>query len=104
MKQVPLAQATKVEHDLQRNSWAWGACCRRALATAGTGDVLTGIIAALLAQGLTCQEAAFGGVLAHALAGDIAARTFGEMAILAGDITDHLHMVWMDMTDPVGVV
>lgn len=73
------------------------------MATAGTGDVLTGIIAALLAQGLTCQEAANGGVLAHALAGDIAARRVGEVAMLAGDITDSLHMVWMDATDPVGV-
>jgi len=69
------------------------------MATAGSGDVLTGIITALLGQGLTCQEAAMGGTLAHALAGDIAARKFGQMALIASDISDHLHRVWMAMTD-----
>jgi NAD(P)H-hydrate epimerase len=73
------------------------------MATAGSGDVLTGIIAALLAQGLTCLEASRGGVLAHALAGDIAKRRLGETALLAGDVTDHLYKVWMDATDPARV-
>ena len=65
------------------------------MATAGSGDVLTGIIAALLGQGLSCYEAAFSGVLAHALAGDMAVQRVGEMALVAGDITDQLHRVWM---------
>lgn len=72
------------------------------MATAGSGDVLTGIIAALLGQGLSCQEAAISAVLAHALAGDIAARQIGQMALLAGDITDHLQFVWKKATGQSG--
>lgn len=64
------------------------------MATAGSGDVLTGIIAALLAQGLTCYNAARIGVLAHARAGDFAAANLGEMAMIAGDIIDALPEVW----------
>lgn len=64
------------------------------MATAGSGDVLTGIIAALLAQGLSCREAATAGVLAHALAGDLAARRHSEMGMLAGDISKQLRHVW----------
>ena len=64
------------------------------MATAGSGDVLTGIIAALWGQGLSGFEAAMTGVLAHAAAGDHAANLTGEMALMAGDITDHLPSVW----------
>jgi len=64
------------------------------MATAGSGDVLTGIIAALLGQGLSCFDAAKAGVLAHAAAGDIAADEVGQMAMIAGDIIDHLPAVW----------
>ena len=64
------------------------------MATAGSGDVLTGILVALLAQGLTCRDAAEAGTLAHAAAGDLAALESGEMALMAGDITDHLAGVW----------
>jgi NAD(P)H-hydrate epimerase len=59
-----------------------------AMATAGMGDALTGIIAALLGQGLDPFHAACTGVLAHALAGDRAAR--GRRQILASDLIDHL--------------
>ena len=55
------------------------------MATAGMGDVLTGIIAALLAQGLSVEEAAAAGVEIHARAGDLAARR-GERGLLASDL------------------
>lgn len=64
------------------------------MATAGSGDVLSGIIVALLGQGLSCYEAAQAGVLAHAVAGDLAAETKGEIAMIAGDIIDYLPQVW----------
>ena len=65
------------------------------MATAGSGDVLTGVIAAMLGQGLSCYDAARAGVLAHAGAGDRAVASLGEMAVIAGDIIDHLPEVWM---------
>ncbi len=57
------------------------------MATAGSGDVLTGCIAALLAQGLGPWEAALCGVYIHGSAGELAAVTVGEIGMLAGDIT-----------------
>lgn len=65
------------------------------MSTAGSGDVLTGVIVALLGQGLSCFDAASVGVLAHAAAGDHAAGLLGELALIAGDITDALPRVWM---------
>jgi len=55
------------------------------MATAGTGDVLAGVIAALIAQGLTVPEAAAGGVCVHACAGDMAALQ-GERGMTARDL------------------
>jgi ADP-dependent NAD(P)H-hydrate dehydratase / NAD(P)H-hydrate epimerase len=55
------------------------------MATAGSGDVLTGIIGALRAQGLAAEEAAGAGVCLHAAAGDQAARR-GERGLIASDI------------------
>ena len=60
------------------------------MATAGTGDVLTGVIAGLLAQGLAPWEAAQSGVYLHGLAGDLAAETFGHAGLLAGDLLQYL--------------
>ncbi len=60
------------------------------MATAGSGDVLTGIIAALLAQGMSCREAACLGVYLHGLAGDRAAERVGKYACMAGDIIEGL--------------
>ena len=61
-----------------------------ALATAGTGDVLSGLIGALLAKGLAAFEAAALGALAHALAGMAAAERHGADHVVAGDVIDSL--------------
>jgi hydroxyethylthiazole kinase-like uncharacterized protein yjeF len=58
------------------------------LATAGTGDVLTGIVAALLAQGLGDFEAAWCAAYLHGLAGAAAADRFGGHGVLAGDVAE----------------
>ena len=60
------------------------------MATAGSGDVLTGLVAGLLAQGYTTAEAAQLAVWLHATAGDIAAEEMGEECMLARDILRHL--------------
>ncbi len=60
------------------------------MATAGSGDVLTGVIAALIAQGLGDFDAAVLGVYVHGLAGDIAAKKIGQVSLMATDITDNL--------------
>jgi NAD(P)H-hydrate epimerase len=56
------------------------------LATAGSGDVLTGMIAAFLAQGLKAKEALLLGVYLHGLAGDILAQCLGDRGTIASDI------------------
>ena len=62
------------------------------MAAPGMGDVLTGIIAAMLAQGLDPEQAAYLGVQVHALAGDRAA-TKGERGLIAFDLLDELRAV-----------
>ena len=60
------------------------------MATGGSGDVLTGIILGLLAQNYTSEEATLLAVYLHGLSGDLAAAQYGEQAMIAGDIIDHL--------------
>jgi hydroxyethylthiazole kinase-like uncharacterized protein yjeF len=60
------------------------------MATVGSGDVLAGIIAALWAQGVRQDAAAYAGVFLHGLAGDIARDILGERSIIAGDLIDRL--------------
>ena len=61
-----------------------------ALATAGTGDVLAGVIASLLAQGLEAFEAATAGAYLHGLAGQMLAEEIGPAGAVAGDLLDRL--------------
>jgi NAD(P)H-hydrate epimerase len=60
------------------------------LATAGSGDVLTGIIGGLLARGTSVANALVGGAYVHGLAGDLAAAELGETSLVATDITAKL--------------
>ena len=67
------------------------------MATAGSGDVLTGVIASLLAQGIGPMEAAILGVHLHGLAGDLAAEEFGEHGMIASDLLDRLPRACMKL-------
>jgi NAD(P)H-hydrate epimerase len=60
------------------------------MATAGTGDVLTGIIAGLLSQGVAPASAAKLGVYLHGMAGDIAAERRGTAGLIAGDLIEQI--------------
>lgn len=60
------------------------------MATAGAGDVLTGIIAALMAQGYKPELASVIGVYVHGLAGDLAVEQTGEYGLIASDIIDNI--------------
>lgn len=64
------------------------------MATAGSGDVLTGILLGLLSQGISQEDACKLGVYIHGLAGDIAASELTETAITASDIIQHLPAAW----------
>lgn len=60
------------------------------MATAGAGDVLSGIIAGLWAQGMDASKAAYAGAYLHGLAGDLAAKKLGERSLVANDLIDFL--------------
>jgi NAD(P)H-hydrate epimerase len=68
------------------------------MATGGAGDVLTGVIAALIGQKLDAFEAAQLGVHVHGLAGDIARDQSGEIGMIAGDIVDSLPDAFYHLT------
>jgi hydroxyethylthiazole kinase-like uncharacterized protein yjeF len=60
------------------------------MATAGSGDVLTGIITSLLAQGFSSKDSAVLGMYLHGKSGDMAAEKYGESGLKAGDIVDFI--------------
>jgi ADP-dependent NAD(P)H-hydrate dehydratase / NAD(P)H-hydrate epimerase len=64
------------------------------MATGGTGDVLVGLIAGLLAQGLPTLDAALVGVFLHGTAGDLAAAAKTRRAMIAGDLLEALPDAW----------
>jgi NAD(P)H-hydrate epimerase len=80
LKSTPMLTACPAEPLILNSSGNPG------MATAGAGDVLTGTIAGLLAQGVEAGEAAALGCYLHGLAGDIAAKREGERGLIAGDI------------------
>lgn len=67
------------------------------MATGGSGDVLTGVIGSLAAQGLTPGDAARAGVFIHGKAGDIAAEHFSEYGMIASDIANCLPRVFKEI-------
>lgn len=67
------------------------------MATGGTGDVLTGVITALLAQGMPAFDAAQLGVHVHGLAGDLAAEESSRPGLIASDLLHFLGRAWCDM-------
>jgi NAD(P)H-hydrate epimerase len=71
------------------------------MATAGSGDVLSGLIAGLLAQGLHAEKAAVLGVYLHGMAGDLAAESKTQYCMLAGDIVEHLPPAYRKLMEEV---
>ena len=69
------------------------------MATSGSGDVLTGVLLALLAQGYGPEEACRLGTYVHGLAGDVAAHRMGEISMTAGDIVLALPEAWRLLTE-----
>ncbi|MDZ7343040.1 MAG: NAD(P)H-hydrate dehydratase [candidate division KSB1 bacterium] len=72
------------------------------MATGGSGDVLTGIIAGLAGQGLDPLRAALLGVYLHGLAGDLARDRLGEWSLMAGDIIEHLPLALQQLANHNG--
>ncbi|MBT9140200.1 MAG: Bifunctional NAD(P)H-hydrate repair enzyme Nnr [Dehalococcoidia bacterium] len=66
------------------------------MATAGCGDVLTGLLAALIAQGVDAVGAARLGVYLHGLAGDLAVRFSGQSALLASDVIEQISQAYLE--------
>lgn len=84
LKGVPTVTATEVGKVFLNSTGNPG------MATAGAGDVLSGIIGGLWAQGMDAAEAAYAGVYLHGLAGDLAVKRLGERSLVANDLIDFI--------------
>ena len=73
-----------------------------ALAKAGSGDVLSGVIVSLLAQGASATDAAVLGAYLHGEAGIIASKKLGEYSVIARDVADNLPSAIMRLTGKQG--
>lgn len=69
------------------------------MATGGSGDVLTGVITALLCQGLSPFDAARLGAHVHGLAGDLAVAELGQVSLIASDLIDYLPKAFQSLTE-----
>jgi NAD(P)H-hydrate epimerase len=67
------------------------------MATAGSGDVLTGVLLALMAQGYSPENAALIGTYIHGASGDLAAEEKGENGMIASDIIENLPLTWSQL-------
>jgi len=72
------------------------------MATGGSGDVLTGVVAALLGQGLAPLDAARLGVHIHGLAGDLAAQVDGEVSLTPVDLVEALPLAFQQLATSIG--
>jgi ADP-dependent NAD(P)H-hydrate dehydratase / NAD(P)H-hydrate epimerase len=68
------------------------------MATGGAGDVLTGILSGLLAQGYSAVNAAIVGVFLHGLAGDLGAVEKGAESLIASDLLDFLPLAFRQVS------
>ncbi|MCW3108183.1 MAG: NAD(P)H-hydrate dehydratase [Segetibacter sp.] len=68
------------------------------MATGGSGDVLTGILTALLAQGYSAKEACILGMFLHGLSADIAVKSISQEALIAADITEFLGKAFLSIS------
>ncbi|MGL4512894.1 MAG: NAD(P)H-hydrate dehydratase [Lacipirellulaceae bacterium] len=77
--------------------WSLNATGNPGMATGGCGDVLAGVVLALLCQGLAPFDAARLAAHAHGLAGDLAAAKLGQVAMTAIDVVEHLGDAWRSL-------
>jgi len=71
------------------------------MATGGSGDVLTGILTGLLAQGYSSKETCLMAMFIHGLAADIAVQTISQEALIAGDIIDNLGKAFLSLSSQI---
>ena len=69
------------------------------MASGGMGDVLTGVIASFIGQGVDAYDGAVLGAYVHGLAGDIAVKEIGEFGLIAGDVTEKLAIAIKEIND-----